>query len=125
MTTDLEEAIKACETAFYAEYQGEFEKALPLHSAALEALDRVIRDGKVLTREPVRLAKMQLKVHQLRRETLQNAVIMKTTPALLLPSFFAARDELSKKCLSTVSQDSQNKSSFLPCPRFESPLNSL
>lgn len=109
MPTDLENAVTASESAFHAEYCGVHESALQLHIAACGALEQVIHDGKVLRTEPVRRAKMQLKVHQQRREVLERAMERKTDPPFLIPSLFSARETLRKPCLTVVSQRANPK----------------
>jgi hypothetical protein len=111
VSPELSEAIKLSRSAFQAEWNGEFEEALKLHGSAINALEKATHDGKVLTTEPVRLAKMQLKAHQARREMLQGAVARKVPPSFLLPSFFSAGAEMmefvdsNKRYLTIVRQE--------------------
>src|SRR3954466_2977010 len=70
-------------SAFENEHQRNFPEALKLHRSAINELEKSTHDGKMLRTEEVRLAKMQMKVHQRRAEAISIALAAKREPELL------------------------------------------
>jgi hypothetical protein len=108
MATDESKLWEISNSAFDAEENQRFDEAFKLHSAAIEAFERFTHDGKLLTTDPVRLAKMQIKVHEKRRTALQAAKSNAKAPLLILPTLASCKLEITnyvsrgKKDIGTV-----------------------
>jgi len=96
MATLTNETLALSKSAFEAEHNRKFEEALKLHRSAIVELERSTHDGKLLRTDAVRLTKVQMKVHKIRCDLIQAALMLKKEPSSLLPTIDSAVDQFKE-----------------------------
>ena len=99
MARDNTETAKAwalSKSAFQAENNGKLDEALTLDTSAIVALEKETHDGKILRTDAVRKAKLQIKVHEARRDTLRASLMNKTVAPFVVPSLSGTEAQMSK-----------------------------
>jgi hypothetical protein len=96
MATLTNETLALSRSAFEAEHSKNFEDALKLHRSAITELEKSTHDGKLLRTDAVRLAKMQMKVHKIRCDLIQAALVTKREPSSMLPTINSALDQFKE-----------------------------